>query len=123
LPHPTLDQRVATAINRNHRINAEGGIVPEEYRVEYVVDRVDTTSTVFMGLTVGCARCHNHKFDPITQKESYQLSAYFNSIPEDGRAMDWGNSAPWIYAPTAKQRSALEQIDQKSRLSRSILMH
>ncbi|MEP7340714.1 MAG: DUF1549 domain-containing protein, partial [Acidobacteriota bacterium] len=71
LPNPTLDQRIATAFNRNHRINAEGGIVPEEYRVEYVVDRVDTTSTVFMGLTVGCARCHNHKYDPITQKEYY----------------------------------------------------
>lgn len=113
LPNPTLDQRIATAFNRNHRINAEGGIVPEEYRVEYVVDRVDTTSTVFMGLTVGCARCHNHKFDPITQKEFYQLSAYFNSIPEDGRAMDWGNSAPWIFAPTRQQQSSLDQLSEK----------
>jgi len=84
LPNATLDQKIATAFNRNHRINAEGGVVPEEYRIEYVVDRVDTTSTVFMGLTMGCARCHNHKYDPFTQKEYYQLSAYFNSIDEDG---------------------------------------
>ncbi|HMX27936.1 MAG TPA: DUF1549 domain-containing protein, partial [Blastocatellia bacterium] len=82
LPNPTLDQRIATAFNRNHRLNAEGGIVPEEYRIEYVVDRVDTTATVLMGLTLGCARCHNHKFDPFTQREYYQLSAYFNSIDE-----------------------------------------
>ncbi len=88
LPNATMEQKIATAFNRNHRINAEGGIVPEEYRVEYVVDRVDTTSTVFIGLTMACARCHDHKYDPLKQKEFYQLSAYFNSIPEDGRAMD-----------------------------------
>ena len=92
LPNATLDQKIATAFNRNHRINAEGGVVPEEYRVEYVVDRVDTTSTVFMGLTLGCARCHNHKYDPFTQKEYYQLTAYFNSIDEDGHSFDQGNS-------------------------------
>jgi len=114
LPNAGMDQMIATAFNRNHRINAEGGIVPEEYAVEYVVDRVDTASTVFMGLTVGCARCHNHKFDPISQKEYYQLFAYFNSIPEDGRAFDWGNSAPWIQAPTAKQQRGLSEL--KSRL-------
>ncbi len=111
LPNATLDQRIATAFNRNHRINAEGGIVPEEYRVEYVVDRVDTTSTVFMGLTMACARCHDHKYDPLKQKEFYQLSAYFNNIPEDGRAMDWGNSAPWIFAPTREQQRQLDQIN------------
>jgi len=100
LPNATLDQRIATAFNRNHRINAEGGIVPEEYRIEYVDDRVDTTSTVFMGLTMGCARCHNHKYDPFTQKEYYQLTAYFNSIDEDGHSFDQGNSPPVIAAPT-----------------------
>ena len=81
LPNPTLDQRIATGFNRNHRGNSEDGLVPEEYANEYVVDRVDTVSTVFMGLTIGCARCHNHKYDPFTQKEYYQLYAYFNSIP------------------------------------------
>jgi uncharacterized protein DUF1549/uncharacterized protein DUF1553/concanavalin A-like lectin/glucanase superfamily protein/cytochrome c len=113
LPDATLDQKIATAFNRNHRINAEGGIVPEEYRIEYVVDRVDTTSTVFMGLTLGCARCHNHKYDPFTQKEYYQLSAYFNSIDEDGHSFDQGNSPPWIAAPTAEQQRRLSQLDQE----------
>ena len=69
LPNPTLDQRIATGFHRNHRTSAEGGIVPEEFRVEYVADRAETTSTVWLGLTVGCARCHDHKYDPIQQKE------------------------------------------------------
>src|SRR6185503_4210146 len=96
LPNATLDQKIATGFNRNHRGNSEGGIVPEEYAVEYVVDRVDTTSTVFLGLTLGCARCHNHKFDPFTQKEFYQLFAYFNNVPERGKAIKYGNSPPLI---------------------------
>jgi mono/diheme cytochrome c family protein len=111
-PEAALDQKIATAFNRNHRINAEGGIVPEEYRVEYVVDRVDTTSTVFMGLTMGCARCHNHKYDPLTQREFYQLSAYFNSIDEDGHSFDQGNSPPLMAAPTAEQQRQREQSDR-----------
>src|SRR5262249_23305120 len=73
LPNATRAQKIATAFHRNHRTNAEGGIVPEEFRVEYVVDRVDTTSTVWLGLTMGCARCHDHKYDPLTQKEFYQF--------------------------------------------------
>lgn len=113
LPNATLEQKIATGFNRNHRMNAEGGIVAEEYRVEYVVDRVDTTSTVFMGLTVGCARCHNHKFDPLTQKEYYQLSAYFNNIHEDGRAFDWGNSAPWISVPDRQTQQQLQNLEKE----------
>lgn len=113
LPNPTLDQRIATAFNRNHRTNAEDGIVPEEYAVEYVVDRVDTTSTVFLGLTMGCARCHNHKFDPISQREYYQTYAYFNNIPEDGRASNYGNSAPWIAAPTRAQQKAHDKLSRQ----------
>ncbi len=112
-PEATLDQKIATAFNRHHRINAEGGIVPEEYRIEYIVDRVDTTATVFMGLTMGCARCHNHKYDPLTQKEYYQLSAYFNSLDEDGHSFDQGNSPPWIAAPTREQQRELQQYDQQ----------
>src|ERR1700733_2542623 len=98
LPNATLDQRIASGFNRNHRGNGEGGIIPEEYAVEYVVDRVDTTSTVFLGLTIGCARCHDHKYDPITQREYYQLFAYFNNIPERGNAFKYGNSPPMIKA-------------------------
>jgi Protein of unknown function (DUF1553)/Protein of unknown function (DUF1549)/Concanavalin A-like lectin/glucanases superfamily/Planctomycete cytochrome C len=113
LPRATLDQRIATGFNRNHRGNGEGGIIPEEYAVEYVVDRVETTSTVFMGLTLGCARCHDHKYDPFTQKEFYQLFAYFNNIPERGKANKYGNSAPMIQAPTVAQQTQLKAIDQK----------
>ena len=112
LPRPTLDQRIATGFNRNHRGNGEGGIIPEEYAVEYVVDRVETTSTVFMGLTLGCARCHDHKYDPFSQKEFYQLFAYFNNIPERGKANKYGNSAPMIHAPTVKQQAQLNEIDR-----------
>jgi len=110
LPDATLDQRVATGFNRNHRGNAEGGIVPEEFQVEYVVDRVDTTFTVWQGLTMGCARCHSHKFDPLSQKEYYQLFSCFNNIPENGRALKEGNSPPYVKAPTDQQGAELSQL-------------
>jgi hypothetical protein len=113
LPNATLEQRIATGFNRNHRGNAEDGLVPAEYAVEYVVDRVDTVSTVFLGLTMGCARCHNHKFDPFTQAEYYQLFAYFNSIPEDGRWSNFGNAPPWIAAPTREQQQQLERLESE----------
>jgi hypothetical protein len=111
LPRPTLDQKIATAFHRNHRGNAEGGIIPEEYEVEYVVDRVDTTATVWLGLTLGCARCHDHKFDPIRQKDYYGVFAFFNNIPEKGRAVKFGNSPPMIKSPTPAQQDALRVID------------
>ena len=108
LPGATLDQRIATGFNRNHRGNGEGGIIPEEYAAEYVVDRVDTTATVWLGLTIGCARCHSHKFDPVTQQDYYRLFAFFNNVPENGRAVKYGNSPPLIKAPTrAQQRSSI----------------
>ncbi|MBK5293356.1 MAG: DUF1553 domain-containing protein [Acidobacteriia bacterium] len=113
LPARRLDQVIATGFNRNHRGNTEDGIIPEEYRVEYVVDRVETTSTVFLGLTLGCARCHNHKYDPFTQKEFYQLFAYFNNVPEMGRAMKYGNSPPLVPAPTADQEGAQKRLQQR----------
>ncbi len=115
LENPTLDQRIATGFNRNHRGNAEGGIIPEEYQVEYVVDRVDTTSTVWLGLTMGCARCHDHKYDPIPQKDFYQVFACFNNIPENGRAIKEGNSPPLIKAPLPAQQAQLAQRDQQIR--------
>ncbi len=80
----TPNQRLATGFNRNHGITIEGGIIDEEYRTEYVMDRLVTTGEVWMGLTVGCARCHDHKFDPISQKEFYQLYSFFNQVPERG---------------------------------------
>ena len=84
LPGATQEQQIATGFNRNHMMNNESGIIDEEYRVEYVADRTDTTGTVWLGLTVGCARCHDHKFDPLTQAEYYQLFAFFNNLPEKG---------------------------------------
>src|SRR5437660_4089733 len=113
LPNATLSQKMATGFNRNHRANTEDGIVPEEYAVEYVVDRIETTSTVFMGLTLGCARCHNHKYDPFTQKEFYRVFAYFNNVPENGRAIKYGNSPPYIPAPTRQQQEQLAALDTK----------
>ena len=110
LPDATLEQKIATGFNRNHRGNAEGGIIPEEYAVEYVVDRVETTSTVWLGLTMGCVRCHDHKFDPFTMEEFYSLFAFFNNVPEKGRAIKFGNSPPYIAAPTRLQQ--LELRDQ-----------
>lgn len=120
-PGATTAQKVATGFNRNHRANTEDGIVPEEYAVEYVVDRVETTSTVFLGLTLGCARCHNHKYDPLSQKEFYQFFAYFNNVPELGRAMKYGNSPPYIADPTPDQQAALDALDRKARTERSLL--
>jgi hypothetical protein len=113
LPNARLDQVIASGFNRNHRGNGEGGIIAEEYAVEYVVDRVDTTATVWLGLTMGCARCHDHKYDPITQKEFYRVFAYFNNIPERGRAFKYGNSPPFIHAPTPEQQRDLAQLEQR----------
>ncbi len=121
LPDATLEQKMATGFNRNHRANTEDGIIPEEYAVEYVVDRVETTSAVFLGVTMGCARCHNHKYDPFTQKEFYQMFAYFNNVPEQGRAMKYGNSEPLIPAPTKPQQVELAALDQKIRASEDSL--
>jgi len=111
LPNPTLEQRIATGFNRNHRHNSEGGAIPEEFRTEYVIDRVSTTGTVWLGLTLGCARCHDHKFDPITQKEFYELFAFFNSVPEDGRARKVGNTPPLMPAPTRAQQARQHKIE------------
>ncbi len=85
LPEATYEQKLATAFNRNHGITQEGGIVEEEYITEYVADRTNTVATAFLGLTMECARCHDHKYDPISQKDYYQLFAFFNGVKERGR--------------------------------------
>jgi len=84
LPDATTEQRLATAFNRNHKQNSEGGIIPEEFRVEYVADRTNTVGAAFMGLTLGCARCHDHKYDPISQENYFELFSFFNSTVERG---------------------------------------
>ena len=112
LPDPTLEQRIATGFNRNHRGNSEGGVIAEEFQVEYVVDRVETTATVWLGLTLGCGRCHDHKYDPISQREFYQFYAFFNNIPEYGRALKEGNSPPYVAAPTREQQRQLRRLEE-----------
>ena len=84
LPNPTREQLIATAFNRNHMLNAEGGTIAEENRTKNVFDRVDTTATAFLGLTLACAQCHDHKFDPLTQKDYYAIYAMFNQLSEPG---------------------------------------
>ena len=116
LPSATKEQRLATAFNRLHMQNEEGGIVEEEFRVAYVVDRVDTFGTAFLGLTLECSRCHDHKFDPITQKDFYSLFAFFQNIDESGQTSYFTNSMP---VPTLLLSD--EATDQKlGRLRRQI---
>jgi hypothetical protein len=107
LPGATTQQKLATGFHRNHMLNGEGGRIAEESRIDYVVDRADTTAAVWLGLTLGCARCHDHKFDPFTQKEYYRLFAYFNSVPESGAVDRGGNANPVMKVPTAEQERAL----------------
>ncbi len=110
LPDPTLEQRIATGFCRNHVINSEGGIIEEEYRVEYVADRVRTMSTAWLGLTMECARCHDHKFDPLSQRDYYSLFAFFNNVPEHGEDGRIANAVPMIPAPTRQQQQELDAI-------------
>jgi len=112
LENPSSDQLLATGFNRNHRANSEGGIVFEEYLIEYAVDRVETTFMVWQGLTMGCARCHNHKYDPITNREFYQLMAFFNNVPERGRVIKYGNSFPLMRSPTGQMMRQLTGLQQ-----------
>jgi hypothetical protein len=97
LPDATLAQRIATGFHRNTQINEEGGIDPEQFRVESIIDRVNTTGTAFLGITLGCAQCHDHKFDPISQKEYFQLFAFFNDQEE-----------PTLSVPTPEEKARLE---------------
>ena len=110
IPDATRDQKIASGFNRNHMINFEGGAIADEYQVEYVIDRVEATSSTFMGLTMGCARCHSHKFDPITHKEFYQFFAFFNSVPELGLDGRTGNAAPILPLPSHAQQARLDNL-------------
>ncbi|MFM8496021.1 MAG: PSD1 and planctomycete cytochrome C domain-containing protein [Planctomycetia bacterium] len=117
LDAPTRDQIVATGFNRNHRLNGEGGIIAEEWRVETVIDRVETTAQTWMALSAGCARCHDHKYDPLSQKEFYSLFALFNNVPETGtnqgsQHRGGGNIDPVHLLPTAEQESELARLQR-----------
>ena len=106
LPEATLEQRIATGFHRNTLVNQEGGVDPEEFRTAALVDRVNTTSTVWLGSTIACAQCHNHKYDPFSQREYYRLYAYFDRTIETGAGLD-----PQISAPTPAQAQTLHQAE------------
>ncbi|HRO44723.1 DUF1553 domain-containing protein [Agriterribacter sp.] len=114
LPNATREQKIATAFNRNHAQNMEGGIVDEEFRSEYVVDRTSTVGTALMGLTISCARCHDHKFDPISQKEFFSLYSFFNNIDEAGQ-ISWDNAmpVPTMLLTDTKQDSIIAYLTKK----------
>ncbi|HJP82177.1 MAG TPA: PSD1 and planctomycete cytochrome C domain-containing protein [Fimbriimonadaceae bacterium] len=116
LPKPTRDQLIATAFNRNHMLNGEGGAIPEEQRNVILFDRVDTTATTWLGLTMACARCHDHKYDPLTQRDFYSFMAFFNNVPESGVPSGSGQyriADPWIYVTTPKQEAEAYQLEAK----------
>ena len=111
LDQPTQDQLIATGFNRNHRINDEDGIILEEFRVEYVADRVETLATVWLGLTARCGRCHSHKFDALSQREYYGLFGFFNSVDEKGRGH--GNSEPLLRIVPPELQARIDALDQQ----------
>jgi hypothetical protein len=110
LPNATTDQIIATGFHRNHMLNGEGGRIAEESRAEYVMDRVETFGTAFLGLTISCARCHDHKYDPLTQKDYYSLAAYFNSIDESGAVDAFPNANPVLALPTPEQSAKVAAL-------------
>jgi hypothetical protein len=113
LPNPTREQRLATCFNRLHPQNQEGGIVEEEYRTEYVADRVNTFGKAFLGLTVECARCHDHKYDPISQRDYFSLFAFFNQVNEAGQVPYLGESSPTMLLTDAAAARKLAHLRQK----------
>jgi hypothetical protein len=123
LPQPTPEQRIATAFNRLHRQTNEGGSVDEEFRTEYVVDRVNTFGTAVLGLTVECARCHDHRFDPITQRDYYSLFAFFNNIDESGLYSHFTAATPspsMLLWPAGKQEEHQRLTAQMRTLERQL---
>ncbi len=113
LPNPTLDQLIATGFNRNNITTNEGGVIPEEYIVLYARDRTETTAQVWMGLTAGCAVCHDHKYDPLSMKDFYSLSAFFNNTTQGAMDGNIPNTPPTITVPRREDRKRYEEIGQQ----------
>jgi mono/diheme cytochrome c family protein len=110
LPNPSLDQKIATGFNRCNITTSEGGAIDEEYRVFYTRDRTETTSAVWMGITANCAVCHDHKYDPLTQREFYQMSAYFNNTTQPAMDGNLKDTAPTVVVPTSQDRERWEGL-------------
>ncbi len=113
----TLDQRIATGFHRNHMMNEEGGIIAEEFLAEYAADRVETTATVWLGQTFNCTRCHDHKFDPFTQRDFYSLKAFFHNVTEQGKgdfsATTRLNNPPFVRLPAAAQEAKIAALKKE----------
>ena len=124
LPNPTKEQILATGFNRNHKITFEGGVIPEEYRVEYVEDRTITFGTAFLGLTFECARCHDHKYDPISQQEHFELFSFFNNINEKGLVSNQKETPePYLVISEKEKKDVYDFINfQKSEMKEIPLM-
>lgn len=114
LPNATFEQKLATGFCRNHMINGEGGRIPAENRVDYVMDMTETMGTVWLGLTLNCCRCHDHKFDPLKQQDYYQFFAYFNQTPVTGAGGD-PQTAPTLAVPTEADQQQLAMIESQIR--------
>lgn len=110
LPGATISQRIATGFNRNHRMSGENGAIPEELLAEYAMDRVATTGTAFLGQTFACARCHDHKYEPLSQREFFSLVAIFNSLEESPLVIKQASVEPRLRAPTREQQAELDQL-------------
>ncbi len=134
LENPTQDQLIATAFNRNHMLNGEGGAIKEEQRINIVIDRVDTTATTWLGLTMACAQCHTHKYDPITHEEYFQFFAFFNNVDEtggvdkrSGTGCAFGSGAtvqlsrPLLSLPTVEQRERQQELGEKIKMQEAII--
>ncbi|MEM8899446.1 MAG: DUF1549 domain-containing protein, partial [Bacteroidota bacterium] len=113
LPEATRNQKLATAFNRNHPMTAEGGVIDEEFRLSYVFDRSETVATAFLGLTLNCARCHDHKFDPLSQKEYYEFTAFFNNVKELGMTGDDGNYGPMVSMADQDTEAKISALETK----------
>ena len=123
LPSPTLSQKIASGFNRNHLLNGEGGAIPEEQRFVILFDRMDTTATTWLGLTMACAQCHDHKYDPITQRDYYALMDAFNRVPERGTPQRQSTrirvAEPFIELPTAENKARIAAFERRIRLMES----
>lgn len=118
LPEPTHEQQLATGFNRCHLLNGEGGAIAEEQRNVIVFDRVDVTATNWLGLTLACAQCHDHKYDPLTMRDYYSFFAFFNNVPESGVPPGGGQyriADPFIYTGTSEQRAHLSELESRAR--------